>query len=751
MWSLFGRKGTTVTCWFCNQKTWLPQPDNNSAETPNDWHCNKCDNQNTIDKQGNIVDSRDEMYKEAPVPVQHTRFEEKKARVFCSSCQRNQELVCQILSSYLPDEEDPEYNDRLQNAEKYASQLRRRYPLVCRNCQSRVDERLQQQAQWVYRRELANALKKSANARNTAPLMQVQPTLRKKGMVVTWFVCAIIALFVCPLSMWIWYLYAFLGRLPDSAVSFGAALFLAFTTYFSRLLNPLWLYLAFNPGMRVSGLPMYRRRVTYLTWLRLAATCLRTASLPAFAWIAITAADISLCLLAACSLRTRSGRRPRSSKKSQPSHQAETDGSSQSNLAPSADPQQTFASFQNLSFGLSETNMDQDDTLAGLNLGSSQDSQWTRRPSFKRRTNNKYQTGTASVSSDEDDDTNEKHAHMSSDLMAGLGTMSFGSQSTRTNNRETEDMEVDLVSLMGPSAPIGSGSSSNFGNGLTNSKPFSNTQGKAAFAGGPSKPRPFEAFRFQRQNSTGLEHKMSSFSLSDSDDDSYQGLFGSIAMDSWFLGGLQRLGTVQGMAAIGSVCTLLMGTLLPLWVFWVERALLITATGLATTTTTTNRVSKHAANSNGLRRNIHAIPKRPSSPATMTPNSARAFPRFVVLRRAAGCVLLLCLIGIPITLTAYLAESAAITSSLSGTIQTTGTADLAFAELISPGNPALLLRWPLAKRSIGAVVQKYLFRTEPAAHSVLLLSESLSAYAYTLVQVDYVVEFLSLAFGAQFS
>ncbi|KAJ1819033.1 hypothetical protein LPJ56_003729, partial [Coemansia sp. RSA 2599] len=545
MWSLFGGKGTTVTCWFCNQKTQLSRSDDASAETPDDWRCTKCDNQNTTDKHGNIVDSRDEMYQESPVPLRQALLprsaaEEKKRRVFCDGCQRNQELVRQILSSYLPDEEDPEYSDRLENAEKYADQLRRRYPLVCGSCQRRVDERLQQQAQWVYRRELANALKKSASARNAAPLMRVQPTLRKKGMVATWLVCALVALVICPLAAWTWYACAFLGRLPDPALSVCAALLLALVTHLSRLLNPLWLYLACNPGMRVSGLPMYKRRVTYLACLRLAAACLRTASLPSLVWIAIAAADISLCLLAAFTLRTRSWHRSRLSKSSRPSHLAQASGTDRPESVPSADPQQTFASFQKLSFGMSEANMDQDDTLAGLSTASSQSSQWTRRPSFKRRLNNRFRTGSASISSDEDDeqggDAGHGYDNVASDLMAGLDTISFGSQGAkRSDQRDAEDMEVDLVSLM-----------SNAGTSAANNKASSSGVKSRSYAAG-SPPRPFEAFRFQRQNSTGLEQKMSSFSLSDSDDDgddgSYQGLFGSTAMDNWLLGSLQRLGT----------------------------------------------------------------------------------------------------------------------------------------------------------------------------------------------------------------
>ncbi|KAJ2853047.1 hypothetical protein J3B02_003309 [Coemansia erecta] len=712
------------------------------------------------------------MYQESPIPLRQTLLprsmaEEKKIRVFCDGCQRNQELVRQILSSYLPDEDDPEFNDRLGNAENYANQLRRRYPLVCGSCQRRVDERLQQQAQWVYRRELANALKKSASARNAAPLMRVQPTLRKRGMVVTWLACALVALAICPLLMWTWYLYVFLGWLPDPVLSVCSALLLALITYFSRLLNPLWLYLACNPGMRVSGLPMYKYRIAYLTWLRLAAAFLITTSLPSFVWIAVAGTDISLLLLAAFALRTRSSYRSRMSKTKRAIHDTQSIGHDHEDSIPAVDPQQTFASFQQLSFGASEANMDQDDTLAGLSINSLRNGhQLTKRSSSKRRTSNRYRHGTASLSSDEENEEGDQNRGISdkrddidADLMAGLDTISFGSQSTRREHRDTEDMEVDLVSLMGHGASTtfttanASGATASnkgfnsFRSRLANSKPSLNFKSNSFT--GASQPRPFEAFRFQRLNSTGLEQKMSSFSLSDSDDGddgSYQGLFGSTAMDTWLLGSLQRLGTIQGAAVIGFVCTLLLGSsnILPLWAFWIERMLLIMAMGLATTASWRQRRRVAIANSFGKSNSSsHFSGIRKQQPSS--------FSGPLMIRRAAGCVLLLCLAGIPISMTARLFDTGSMRSLSSEVIKTLGTTDLAFSELVSPGNPVLLLRWPLAKRSVSAAVLKHtFFRSQAALHSQLSMPEEImttTTNVSLLVQIDYVVELLCVIFG----
>ncbi|KAI8322839.1 hypothetical protein GQ54DRAFT_245471, partial [Martensiomyces pterosporus] len=109
MWSFLGRGQTTVTCWFCNEKTRLPRSDSD-RDTKHDWYCDRCENQNTIDSNGNVVDSREEMFRESPMPSRRSASKDPDTRhsskVFCDTCQRNQELVRQVLSEYLPDEND---------------------------------------------------------------------------------------------------------------------------------------------------------------------------------------------------------------------------------------------------------------------------------------------------------------------------------------------------------------------------------------------------------------------------------------------------------------------------------------------------------------------------------------------------------------------------------------------------------------------------------------------------------------------
>ncbi|KAJ2637456.1 hypothetical protein GGF44_002950, partial [Coemansia sp. RSA 1694] len=479
MWSVFSSGQTTVTCWFCNEKTQLPHSGNGS-DNKLDWHCHRCDNQNTVDGSGNIVDSRAEMYQESPLPRRlhlagasgRRSGSSQKEQVFCSTCQRNQELVCQILSAYLPDEDDPEYDYRAQHAEDYARSLKKRYPLVCRACQSKVDDKLQQQAQWIYRRELASALQRSERARKHAPLMQPQPTLRRKGMVATWLVCALVGLVFSQLAMWTWYAYLCLSKRGPSIYIAGAGLALALLTYLSRVLNPLWLYIACHPGMRAFGLPLYKRRVVRLSILRLAAGLLQLAGPSLRIWPALALYDLALCFFAAKDLSARGSLRPPSRQGSQSAASEATQGEQLENsdsLATTAiDTQRALSSLQNLSFGSSETNRDQDDSFFGTEFTSSSDIRWGRRPSaFKR-------PGRARLA---DADSSGDEGTVNTDIMSGLSSMSMGLGSRKHSARPaTEKMDVDMQPLL-------------------SSVPTSTA------------PRPFEPLHFKRELNTGLEMK----------------------------------------------------------------------------------------------------------------------------------------------------------------------------------------------------------------------------------------------------
>ncbi|KAF9400464.1 hypothetical protein BGX21_004240 [Mortierella sp. AD011] len=64
---------------------------------------------------------------------------------FCEMCNGHQRVVYQLLSNYIPDEEDENYDAYYENADTYKRQLEERYPMACAKCMEKVQKELAQQ------------------------------------------------------------------------------------------------------------------------------------------------------------------------------------------------------------------------------------------------------------------------------------------------------------------------------------------------------------------------------------------------------------------------------------------------------------------------------------------------------------------------------------------------------------------------------------------------------------------------------
>ncbi|KAJ2510490.1 hypothetical protein GGI11_005470, partial [Coemansia sp. RSA 2049] len=644
---------TSAACWFCHENTRLPP-----TADPHDWFCTHCKNHNTRDAAGNIVDARAEMFREAPAHSTPRRQamtslrsgdedllmerdnyggndddDAKCASVFCTTCQRNQELVRQILASYLPDEDDTEYAARAENADEYAASLRRRYPVVCRSCQGRVDRRLQIQAQAMYRRHLASALARSEVTRTRGPrAIQTQPSLRRKPVVVVWIVCAVVALVVCPLAACLWYYLAIkmapappLTPAPQTSATGSAYLHrmalagfaLATLTYAARHLNPMWLYVACNPGMRVSGLPLYKRRLARLAGLRAAAAlllCVRRQQRFLSLLLLAVVYDLALTVLAAKSIRTSTGKRlwmrRQSSNKNgggssvgvdtQPSgHDAAMESLLSPTVAGSAAgghvPDPPLTSFERMSFGPSEFNRDQDDSFwgAGASDLNQQLSSTTSRRYTQRQTRSRFDDGFDGMGGEGASSGDDETSTVNTEIVSGLDILSFGASPRSARSKpfsrkeSAEAMDVDVLLASGFMGNNNNNNSNN-SNGADQMLQRRGAGGGSGLqsASGPG-PRPFEAFRFHRDIHTGLESKLSAFSIDDTgaddDDGSYQGLFGSHAMDSRLLSAVPRAIALSFRISV-ALCVVCLwwwdaGATVtsPLWYVWPVRAALVVA------------------------------------------------------------------------------------------------------------------------------------------------------------------------------
>ncbi|KAK3847088.1 MAG: Ima1 N-terminal domain-containing protein [Linnemannia gamsii] len=148
-----------VECWSCLRPSWLHRGQRDA--TPYDWTCPNCLTHQKRDKDGNI-ESVPEMFdstlnEDTSERIARSRMSRNRGKsngvtsttsqddIFCDMCSGHQRVVYQLLSNYIPDEDDENYDAFFENAESYRRQLEERYPLACSNCLDKVQKKLSQQ------------------------------------------------------------------------------------------------------------------------------------------------------------------------------------------------------------------------------------------------------------------------------------------------------------------------------------------------------------------------------------------------------------------------------------------------------------------------------------------------------------------------------------------------------------------------------------------------------------------------------
>ncbi|BFZ61761.1 hypothetical protein YB2330_002836 [Saitoella coloradoensis] len=135
------RKTRSITCFYCNVTS---QVENRGPGRMKEWLCPECDAVNHYDENGSIADFVPE-----PQPLSLLAFPSTTSTVppplsspFCTTCTTNQALVSHTLASYLPSEDDPDYETYLSAYPAYKESLEERYPQICEVCAPKVKERL---------------------------------------------------------------------------------------------------------------------------------------------------------------------------------------------------------------------------------------------------------------------------------------------------------------------------------------------------------------------------------------------------------------------------------------------------------------------------------------------------------------------------------------------------------------------------------------------------------------------------------
>ncbi|KAF9479720.1 hypothetical protein BDN70DRAFT_858067 [Pholiota conissans] len=161
------RRHSNVQCFFCQSP--IPFP----ADIRN-FKCSACGCWNRYDEKGEIVSDEPAMHEERLNSKSFAkRASPSKDRLptmygpgpFCHSCQTNQMLLMNLLSNYLPDLSNPEYQARAEMLPAYRESLHARYPPVCESCLPQVEEQIRQKEQMARATALGGWLNKGKERR----------------------------------------------------------------------------------------------------------------------------------------------------------------------------------------------------------------------------------------------------------------------------------------------------------------------------------------------------------------------------------------------------------------------------------------------------------------------------------------------------------------------------------------------------------------------------------------------------------
>lgn len=182
----------TVTCHFCNRSYALPSAHHHLRSTSSSsssispttrqtikgswssFQCPNCESWNLRDPAtGDFVEDA-QLYSDpslntaGPPSVRRSRFAKQDdqsaaAPPFCRDCLINQNLQVQLLAGYVPRDANDAQQARLwDNLANYRRSLDERYPLVCANCQGRIEKIIEERDWKAKARTVGGWLKKSA-------------------------------------------------------------------------------------------------------------------------------------------------------------------------------------------------------------------------------------------------------------------------------------------------------------------------------------------------------------------------------------------------------------------------------------------------------------------------------------------------------------------------------------------------------------------------------------------------------------
>lgn len=177
-----------VECHFCTQKSRLQTHKGKAVVrdqlpiiTGSIYHflCPYCESWNVKNPStGDFIDNVQSVHHEVSPAV--TAWRNKQASgisetPFCHNCITNQQLQVQLIAGYLPtDTTSNEEKELLSRLPRYKESLDARYPVVCANCQGRIDDIIQERNLKAKARTIGGWLKQSAKLASSTASSAVQ-------------------------------------------------------------------------------------------------------------------------------------------------------------------------------------------------------------------------------------------------------------------------------------------------------------------------------------------------------------------------------------------------------------------------------------------------------------------------------------------------------------------------------------------------------------------------------------------------
>ena len=154
-----------LSCFYCGGKTSTPYDGRVRR-----FECPSCEATNYLDQDGQITDPPVATDKEATPPKfamarSVSPSPSSAGDVFCAKCVKNQHLLSASLAQYLPDPDDPEYEQLEKNLYRFRRNQEKLYPQVCAECEPRVRQRLEQAAYTAKTDVLRRMLDRSTSTR----------------------------------------------------------------------------------------------------------------------------------------------------------------------------------------------------------------------------------------------------------------------------------------------------------------------------------------------------------------------------------------------------------------------------------------------------------------------------------------------------------------------------------------------------------------------------------------------------------